>query len=87
MFASSDSACSHSWISETLAAKLLVQSTSAKLTLHGIISEELVDTQMVQLKLIPVKSGDPEYSMFDVKPFVIKYLRVGIDFIGVDGLK
>ena len=42
---------------------------------------------MVQLKLIPVHSGDTEYSTFDVKPFVREHLSVANDFIDVNGLK
>ena len=82
-----DSACSHAWISETLAAELLVQGTATKLTLDGIFSQELVDTQMVQLKLIYVHSGDTDYSTKEVKPFVRKRLSVGNDFIDVNRLK
>ena len=82
-----DSACSHSCISETLAAKLLVQVTATKLTVYGIISQERVDSQLVELKLIPLHSGDTECSTFDVKPFVRKHFSVGNDFINVDGLK
>ena len=85
VFALCDSACKHSWISGKLAAKLLVRGTATKITVHGIDSEEIVDIQMVQLKLLPEHSGDTEYSTFDVKPLARKHHSVGKDFIGVDG--
>ena len=52
-----DSACSHSWISEDLATKLNVKGLPTKLTVHGINSQQVVDTQIVELKLTPVHSG------------------------------
>ena len=82
-----DFACNHSWISETLVAKLLLQGTATKLKVDGINSQETVDTQMVQLRLLLVHSGDTKCSMFDVKPFARKQFSVGNDFINVDGLK
>ena len=57
-----DSACSHSWISETSAAKLLVQGSATKLTVHDFISQEVIDSRMAKLKLIPVHFGDTECS-------------------------
>ena len=42
---------------------------------------------MVQLKLIPVHSGDTDCSTFGVKPFVRKNFSVGKDFLAIDGLK
>ena len=82
-----DYAFSQSCISETLAAELFLQGTKTKLTVHGINLQELVDAQMIQLKLLLVHSGDTDCSTFDVKPFVRKHLRVGKAFINVDGLK
>ena len=49
-----DSACSHSWISANLATKLNVHGTPTKLTVHGINSNQVVDTQLVELKSTPV---------------------------------
>ena len=73
--------------SNRLPATLHVQDTGTKITVLGYISQETVDAQMVQLKLIPVHSGDTECSMFDVKRYVTKHLSVGNDFIDVDRLK
>ena len=81
-----DSACSHSWISEKLAKKLNVQGTPTKLTVHGINSHQVIDTQAVELKLTPVHSGG-SCSTFVVKPFVRKDLNIGTDFVNVDSLK
>ena len=81
-----DSACSHSWISEDLATKLNVKGLPTKLTVHGINSQQVVDTQIVELKLTPVHSGG-SCPTFDVKPYVRKNLHVGNDVIDVDQLK
>ena len=69
-----DSACSHSWISEDLATKLNVEGLPTKLTVHGINSQQVVDTQIVELKLTPVHSVG-SCSTFDVKHYVRKNLR------------
>ena len=81
-----DSACSHSWISSELADKLDVRGTPTKLTVHGINSNTIVDTQMVELKLTPVHSG-VSCSSFTVKPYVRDQLTLGNDVIDVDDLK
>ena len=49
---------------------MLVQGTATKLTLYGINSQETVDTQLFQLKIIPVPPGDTECSTFGAKPIV-----------------
>ena len=81
-----DSACSHSWISEKLATKLNLKGLPTKLTVHGINSQQVVDTEIVELKLTPVHSGG-SCSAFNVKPYVRKTLHVGNDVIDVDNLK
>ena len=81
-----DSACSHSWISAILATKLNVHGTPTKLTVHGINSNQVVDTQLVELKLTPVHSGG-SCSPFVVKPYVREDLKVGTDTIDVELLK
>ena len=68
-----DSASSHSWISENLATKLNLKCLLTKLTVHGINSQQVVDTEIVELKLTPVHSG-VSCSTFDVKPYVRKKL-------------
>ena len=81
-----DSACSHSWISANLATKLNVHGTPTKITVHGINSNQVVDTQLVELKLTPVHSGG-SCSPFVVKPYVREDLKVGTDTIDVELLK
>ena len=44
-----DTACSNSWVSDSLAARLGLQGTALKLTVKGIKTEELIDTKVVQL--------------------------------------
>ena len=81
-----DSACSHNWISANLATKLNVHGTPTKLTVHGINSNQVVDTQLVELKLTPVHSGG-SCSSFVVKPYVREGLKVGTDTLDVELLK
>ena len=81
-----DSACSNSWISENLATKLNLKGLPTKLTVHGINSQQVVDTEIVELKLTPLHSGG-SCSTFDVKPHVRKILHVANDVIDVDYLK
>ena len=81
-----DSACSHSWISRSLADKLRVKGSATKLTVHGINSQQVVDTETVELKLTPVHSGG-SCSTFPVTPYVRDDLIVGNDVIDVDHLK
>ena len=81
-----DSACSHSWISSELASKLDVRGTPTKLTAHGINTNKVVDTQMVELKLTPVHSGG-SCSSFIVKLYVRDQLSIGNNVIDVDNLK
>ena len=81
-----DSACSHSWISRNLAHKLRVKGSATKLTVHGINSQQVADTETVELKLTPVHSGG-SCSTFPVTPYVREDLKVGNDVIDVDNLK
>ena len=81
-----DSACSHSRISKRLADKIQGKGSPTKLTLHGIDSQQLIDTGTVELKLTTVHSGG-SCSSFSEKPFVRNDLKIGNDFIDVDNLK
>ena len=81
-----DSACSHSWISKRLAEKPQVKGSPTKLTVHGINSQQQIDTETVKLKLTTVHSGG-SCSSFPVKPFVRNDLQLGNDFIDRDNLK
>ena len=44
-----DTACSNSWVSDSLADRLGLQGTALKLTVKGINTKELIDTKVVQL--------------------------------------
>ena len=81
-----DTTCSHSWISRSLAHKLRVKGSATKLTVHGINSQQVVDTETVELKLTPVHSGG-SCSTFPVTPYVRDDLKVGNDVMDVDNLK
>ena len=81
-----DSACSHSWISARLARKLKVHGVPTNLTVHGINSHQVVETQMVELKLTPVHSSG-SCSPFAIKPYVRENFSVGTDTIDVVYLK
>ena len=81
-----DFACSYSWISSRLADKLNAKGTPTKLTVHGINCHQVVNTQMVELKLTPVHSGG-SCSSFTIKPYVRDDLQVGTDVIDVESLK
>ena len=88
VLALSDSACSNSWVSEDLATKLNVKGFPTKLTVYGINSQQVVDTQIVELKLTPIHcSCSCSCSTFDVKPYVRKNLDHGNDVIDIDQLK
>ena len=81
-----DSACSLSWSSAELARQLDVRGTQTKLTVHGINSNKVVDTHMVDLKLISIHSGG-SFSSFTVKAYVRDQFTIGNDLIDVDVLK
>ena len=81
-----DSACSHSWISRNLAHKLRVEGSATKLTVHGINSQQVVDTETVEVKLMPVHSSG-SCSTFHVTPYVRDDLKVRNDIIDVDNSK
>ena len=49
-----DSACGHSWISANLAKRRNVDGKPTKLTVHGTNVNQVVDKQLVELKLTPV---------------------------------
>ena len=81
-----DSACCHTWFSASLASKLRVQGIPNKMTVHGINSKQVFDTQMVELKLTPVQSGS-SCSPFTIKPYLRDNISIGTDAIDVDRMK
>ena len=79
-----DTACSNSWVSDSLAARLGLQGTALKLTVKGINTEELIDTKVVQLTVTPHK--DQDFEAFTVRPYVRETLNVGSDIIDVKSM-
>ena len=80
-----DTACSNSWVSDSLAARLGLQGTALKLTVKGINTEELIDTKVFQLTVTPHK--DQDFEAFTVRPYVRETLNVGSDIIDVKSMQ
>ena len=59
-----DTACSNSWVSNSLAARLGLQGNALKLTVKGINTEEIMDSKVVQLTVTPNKFQDFKHSMY-----------------------
>ena len=78
-----DTACSNSWVSDSLADRLGLQGTALNLTVKGINTEELIDTKVVQLT--PHK--DQDLKKFTVRPYVRETLNVGSDIIDVKSMQ
>ena len=75
----SDTACSNSWVSDSLASRLCLQGTALKLTVKCINAEKLIDTKVVQLTATLHK--DQHFEAFTVRPYVMEILNVGSDII------
>ena len=80
-----DTACSNSWVSDSLAATLCLEGTALKLTPKGINTEELINTMVVQLTVIPHK--DQDFKAFTVRHYVRERLNVGSDIIDVKSMQ
>ena len=80
-----DSACSNSWVSDSLADRLGLQGTALKVTVKGTNKEELIDTKVVQLTASPHK--DQDFEAFTVRPYVRETLNVGSDIIDVKSMQ
>ena len=79
-----DTACSNSWMSDSLAARLDLQGTALKVTVKGINTEEIIDTKVVKLTVTPHK--DQDFEAFTVRPYVRETLNVGSDIIDVKSI-
>ena len=79
-----DTACSNTWVSDSLAARLGLQGTALKLTVEGIKTEELIDTKVVQLTVTPHK--DQDFEAFTVRPYVRETLNINSDIIDVKSM-
>ena len=80
-----ETACSNSWVSDNLAARLGLQGTALKLTVKVINTEELIDTKVVHLTVTPHK--DQEFEAFVVRLYVRETLNVGSDIIDVTSMQ
>ena len=74
-----DTACSNSWVSDSLAGRLGLQGNALKLTVKGINTEELMDTKVVQLTVRPHKFQD--FEAFNVRSNVRGTLNASSDII------
>ena len=79
------SSCSNSWLFNSLADRLGLQSTALKLTVKGINSEEHFDTKVVQLTVTPYKYQD--FEAFTERSYVRETLNVGSDIIDVKSMQ
>ena len=80
-----DAACSNSWVSDSLAARSGLQGSALKLTVRGINTEELIDTKVVQLTVLP--NQDQDFEAFTVLPYVRETLNVGSDIVDVKSVQ
>ena len=80
-----DTACSNSWVSDSLAARPGLLGNALKLTVKGINTEELIDTKVVQLTVTSHK--DQDFEAFTGRPYVRETLNVGSDIIDVKSMQ
>ena len=76
-----DTACSNSWVSDSLATRIGLQGTALKLTIKGINTEEIIDTKVVEWTLLPHKNQN--FEAFTVRPYVSETLNIGSDIIDI----
>ena len=77
-----DTACSNSWMSDSVAARLGLQAIALKLTVKSISTEE---AKVVQLTVTYHK--DQDFEAFTVRPYVRETLNVGSDIIVVRSMQ
>ena len=80
-----DSACTNSWVSDSLADRISLQGTALKLTVKGINTEELIDTKVVQLTVTTYK--DQDFEAFTLRPYMRETLNVGSNIIDVKSMQ
>ena len=74
-----DTSCSNYWVSDSLQARPGFQGTELKINVKGISTEELIDTEVLQLTVTPHK--DHDFEAFAVSPIVRKTLDIVSDII------
>ena len=80
-----DTACSNSWVSNSLADRLGLQGTALKLTVKSINTDELIKTKVIQLTVTPHK--DQDFEAFTVRPYVRETINAGFDIIDVKSMQ
>ena len=70
----------HSWVSDRLAKRLSLTGPHAKVTLSGILSNQEVKTELVEV-VVSSLHADPPFS-FDLKPFT-KFLTLGKELVDI----
>ena len=80
-----DTACSNSWVSDSLADRLGLQGTAIKLTVKGTNTEELIDTKVVQLTVTTHKGK--YFEAFTLRPYVRETIKVGSNIIDVNSMQ
>ena len=80
-----DTACSNSWVSYDLSNRLGLQGTALKLTVKGINTEEVLDTELVELIVTP--RDNQAFEPLNVSPYVQEDLNVGADVINIKALQ
>ena len=71
----------HYWVSDRLAKTLFLTSPPANVALSGILSNQKVKTEQVEVVVLPLHA-DPLFS-FDLKPFTKPLLLVGKELIEI----
>ena len=80
-----DTACSHTWMTRELAARLKLKGNPIKVTVNGINAQETVDTETIELKVSSLSGQDNE--VYTLKPYVKQRINVGSDVIDVPALQ
>ena len=81
----SDTACSNSWVADSLPDRLGLHGKAPKLTVKGINTEKVVDTRIVEVSVKPREHQD--FEPFTINFFVKESLNVGSDIINVQALR
>ena len=80
-----DTACSKSWVSDSLSDRLVLQCTALKVTAEVINKKELIETKVVQMTVTAHK--DQDFQAFTARPNVRETLNVGSNIIDVKSMQ
>ena len=79
-----DTGSIHSWISDKLSSRLGFSVFPTRVTLNGIVTKDVIDTQRVKCDVTSVYA-EPSFS-FDLKPFT-KPISLGNEHIDIPELQ